>query len=144
MTTNRILQYICPCAAIARRLDALRDECQRIEAITENAVEFCIPSLARYLDGDRDVHLLLLAEPSEAVISDDLDRFALHLRELLDQRGLSAVNFVERLNEAGLKISQQTALKWISGYHVPHAKDMETIGRVLSLADYRFLLPPPM
>lgn len=69
-------------------------------------------------------------------------RFGIHLRGLLDKRKLGAVEFRERLNEAGVGVSGSTVKTWLTGTHFPRHRDMEAIGGVLALKDYRHLLPP--
>lgn len=77
--------------------------------------------------------------------SDDFGvRFGLHFRDLLDKRGLGPSEFLEMLRKAGLDISASTFKSWTTGTHFPRHRDMETIGAVLGLRDYRKLLPRPL
>lgn len=76
--------------------------------------------------------------------SDDYGtRWAIHLRRLVDQRRLSPAEFRERLKVEGLEISHQTIEAWLRGRRLPRVGDLEMIARVLKVADYRKILPPP-
>lgn len=68
-------------------------------------------------------------------------RFAIHLRELLDKRKLTPVDFIDRLQAAGVNVSAIAVRKWIAGAHLPRPQDAPAIGRVLGLKDYRHLWP---
>jgi hypothetical protein len=67
------------------------------------------------------------------------------LRALLDEGGMDASEFVERVQAAGVDVTSEAVKKWISGDSVPRAQDLERIGHALGLKDYRRqLLPPPV
>jgi hypothetical protein len=70
-------------------------------------------------------------------------RFAIQLRELLAKRKMTATDFIQRVQAAGVDVSAIAIRKWLSASHVPRPQDMPAIGRVLGLKDYRHLLPPP-
>jgi hypothetical protein len=70
-------------------------------------------------------------------------RFAIHLRELLDERGIGPSEFLDRLRGAGADVTGEAVKKWLSGDALPRPPDMERIGKLLCLEDYRFVLPPP-
>lgn len=69
-------------------------------------------------------------------------RFALHMRTLVDERGLSTVEFLSAVQREGLDVSPSTVKKWIAGERLPRIEDLRIIGRVLKLKDYRHALPP--
>src|SRR5262245_542679 len=71
------------------------------------------------------------------------DRFALQLRDLVDKRGWGPSELRQRLDQAGLDVSLPAVKKWLNGSHLPRPQDMEIIGGLLGLRDYRHLLPPP-
>lgn len=76
--------------------------------------------------------------------SDDYGtRWAIHLRKLVDQRRLTAAEFREQLEAVGLEVSHQTVEAWLRGRRLPRVGDLEMIARVLKVADYRKILPPP-
>jgi hypothetical protein len=60
----------------------------------------------------------------------------------VDEHGWGPSEFVERLNAAGVDVSLSAVKKWLNGSHFPRPQDMEIIGSVLGLKDYRHLLPP--
>ena len=70
-------------------------------------------------------------------------RWAIHLRKLVDQRRLSPAECWERLKVEGLEVSHQTVEAWLRGRRLPRVGDLEMIARVLKVADYRKILPPP-
>jgi len=75
---NRILEHLSPAAVF----DALRLDCERIEAAADHAIEFVVPSMDAYHMGDRAVRVFLTSDAPEAAIGDDLTAFAIeHLRE---------------------------------------------------------------
>lgn len=71
-------------------------------------------------------------------------RFALRLRELLKKKNLGPSEFTSRLQAAGVEVSAEAVKKWISGDRMPRPQDLEAIADVLSVKDYRHLLPPPI
>lgn len=71
-------------------------------------------------------------------------RFALHLRALLEAKKLSSAEAAARITAAGLPTEVPAVNHWLRGDNMPKAKDLETIGRALGLADYRKLLPEPL
>lgn len=70
-------------------------------------------------------------------------RFALHLRNRLERRGLTTADFLQQLQAAGLQVSGEAIRKWLSGAHLPRPQDAETIGTVLRMRDYRHVWPAP-
>lgn len=72
------------------------------------------------------------------------ERFALHLRDLMERRGWSSKQVAELVTEAGLPLGDRAVDSWLRGESMPKAKDLETIGVALGLADYRDLLPKPL
>ena len=69
-------------------------------------------------------------------------RFAIHLRKLLGESKLTAAEFLERIQAAGVDVSAMAVRKWIAGEHIPRPQEAPAIGRVLGLKDYRDLWPP--
>jgi len=69
-------------------------------------------------------------------------RFGLHLRSLLDKRNLGPSEFLSGLKREGVDVSSEAVRKWLAGDRLPRPQDMEQIGRVLRLKDYRHVLPP--
>lgn len=70
-------------------------------------------------------------------------RFGIHLRELLDKRKLGAADLLELVQDEGLDVSPSTIKKWVAGERLPRVEDLQIIGLVLNLRDYRHSLPPP-
>src|SRR5262245_8261529 len=70
-------------------------------------------------------------------------RFAIRLRWLVDKRGWGPSDFHEQLSIAGLVVSLPAVKKWLNGSDVPRPHEMELIGELLGLRDYRYVLPPP-
>jgi len=84
---NRVLQYLsrpCPCSAASDVLAAVKIECSRIEAATEQAVEFCVPGVMQYLDGERTIQVFIVAAPDDCEIGEDLAAFV-----VVQLRGIS-------------------------------------------------------
>lgn len=71
-------------------------------------------------------------------------RFALHLRGLLERKHWTASDLTERLKAAGLAIEIFGVNTWLRGEGMPKAKDLEIVGRVCGLSDYRKILPEPL
>lgn len=69
-------------------------------------------------------------------------RFGLHLRALLKNKKLGSTEFLQKLKADGLDVSLATVGKWLSGDRLPRCYDLESIGRVLGIRDYRQVLPP--
>lgn len=69
-------------------------------------------------------------------------RFAIHLRDLLEKRGLTPIEFIQKVQDAGIDVSTIAIRKWIAGDHIPRPQDTPAIARVLGLDDYRHLWPP--
>lgn len=72
------------------------------------------------------------------------DRFALHLRSVMDRKKWSVKELAERLQHAGMSIDTRAIDTWLRGEAMPKAKDLETVGTVCGFKDYRYLLPPPL
>ncbi|MGQ0633096.1 MAG: hypothetical protein ACT4QC_00655 [Planctomycetaceae bacterium] len=71
------------------------------------------------------------------------DRFAVHLRALLERRGWSSQHFAAMLAEAGVNVAYRAVDVWLRG-GLPRARDLERIADVLGLDDYRQVLPDPL
>lgn len=71
------------------------------------------------------------------------DRFGIHLRELLAAKGWRIGEFHAALKSAGFKGDKPAVAKWLRGDAHPHVTDLEVLGKVLGLTDYRDVLPPP-
>src|SRR5262245_51148958 len=56
------------------------------------------------------------------------ERFALHLREIMERRGLSSKGVAELLAKAGLDVGHRGVDVWLRGEGLPKAKDLERIG----------------
>lgn len=69
-------------------------------------------------------------------------RFALHLRGLLEERGLSSTDFLSRLEEAGLEVELAAVQHWLRGTSTPRPADMWAVGAALRMKDYRKAYPP--
>lgn len=70
-------------------------------------------------------------------------RFAIGLRELLEKRELTTAEFWERVQAAGVDVSQETVKCWLNGTRLPLSQDLPGIGVALRMKDYRDLLPRP-
>lgn len=70
-------------------------------------------------------------------------RFAEHLRALMDKRDWAVGDLQDRLKHAGLECTKATIHMWLRAETMPKAADLETLGNVLGLRDYRDVLPPP-
>jgi hypothetical protein len=55
---------------------------------------------------------------------------------------MTPADFLDRIQAAGLDVSEMAVRKWIAGEHLPRPQDAPMIGRVLGLKDYRQLWPP--
>lgn len=71
-------------------------------------------------------------------------RFAIQFREMIDARGIRAVELPAKLRREGVDVTLEAVKKWLRGERLPHPADAEALGRVLGLKDYRKLWPPPM
>ena len=71
-------------------------------------------------------------------------RFALRLRHLLDEHEMGPSEFVERLRGVGVEVTVEAVKKWLSGDRLPYPGDVEKIGKVLGLKDYREVWPLPI
>lgn len=76
--------------------------------------------------------------------TDFATRFAIHLRGLFDKRKFSTATFLDELRAGGLDVSDVTVNAWLSGTRLPRVGDLEHIGRVLRIPDYRNVLPKPL
>lgn len=72
------------------------------------------------------------------------DRFALHLRAVMERKKWSSSDLVARLQAAGMSIDTRAVDTWLRGDAMPKAKDLETVGQICGFRDYRFVLPPPI
>ena len=71
-------------------------------------------------------------------------RFAIQLRGLLDRAELGPTEFVAKIKNAGVDYSVEAVKKWLSGQRIPRPQDVEKLGRILGLDDYRKIWPPPI
>jgi hypothetical protein len=71
------------------------------------------------------------------------DRFAIHLRELMDAKGWQIGDLHEALSQAGVKFDKPAIAKWLRGDSHPHFLQLEALGKAFGLTDYRDVLPPP-
>lgn len=70
-------------------------------------------------------------------------RFAIHLRDMLDKRGMTAAEFLARMQAAGVDVTIEAVKKWLRAERLPRPQDAETIGRILGIKDYRHVWPDP-
>lgn len=70
-------------------------------------------------------------------------RWGAHLRELMDAKGLGAQELRILLVDEGHDVGVSAVRHWLRGETYPTHTLMESLGRILGLADYRHLLPPP-
>ena len=71
-------------------------------------------------------------------------RFAIHLRKLLDERGLKPLDFIRKMQDARADVTPGGIRKWLAGDRLPRPQDAEGIARILGLNDYRDIWPPPI
>lgn len=71
------------------------------------------------------------------------ERFALHLRKLLDAREWGLSEFHRNLILHGMEVSAPAVQSWLSGRRIPDAPDLEIIAAVvIPDEDWRHILPP--
>ena len=70
-------------------------------------------------------------------------RFALHLRQIMADRGWTSKNVSDLLRRKGVDVGPRGVDVWLRGEGSPKFRDLEQIGRALGLDDYRMVLPPP-
>ncbi len=71
-------------------------------------------------------------------------RFAIHLRKLIDARGMTPADLHAKLVEGGTEVSMELVKKWLRGDGFPRPNDLESLGNALDMRDYRFVLPAPV
>lgn len=71
-------------------------------------------------------------------------RFGLHLRELMDKKGLSAGDLHRFLEAEEIEISVSAVTKWMRGEGFPNVLTLAVIAQALGVSDYRKVLPPPL
>ncbi len=70
-------------------------------------------------------------------------RFAKHFRSLIDASGLKVGEIVDKMSMNGHKISKQGLRNYLRGDRYPSPEIMEALAEVLSIDDYRTILPEP-
>ena len=78
----------------------------------------------------------------DPLTTDLRERFALHLRTLLDKKGMGPKAFCDGMKEAGDEVSLAAVKKWMAGNGFPNVANLVSIAKVLGVADYRKILPP--
>lgn len=99
---NRIIAFLpsqCRCHEVRERLDELLVECHAIEAATDGAIEFIIPSPGAYRDGKRDVQLMVTAEADDSPIDADLRTYAIQQMRAIARELLAGAERLERGGE---------------------------------------------
>ncbi len=81
-------------------------------------------------------------KPADAV--EFPQRFALHLRKLMERRGLNSKDVADLLAKAGVDIGPRGIDVWLRADGGPKFRDLERIGLALGFKDYRDVLPPPV
>lgn len=64
-------------------------------------------------------------------------KFATHLRELLEARGITSAELAKKLD-----IKEPTVRYWLRGETFPDIETLAALGKILGLEDYRQVLPP--
>lgn len=73
------------------------------------------------------------------------ERFALRLRELLEERNWQNKDLADRLQASGLEVSDSLVDKWLRAERVPQIDEYEQLAEILiGTTDYRMLLPSPV
>ena len=85
----------CPCCRARARLARLTETCERIEDLADGAIEFCVPSADRLVDGEREVKLFLCADLDPATVDDDLAGHTVTQLRALSRELAAAADAVE-------------------------------------------------
>jgi ribosome-binding protein aMBF1 (putative translation factor) len=77
----------------------------------------------------------------EAKALGEFGAFALHLAELLQERGWDHRDLAAKCQAAGIDIEEHSVRAWLRGDNMPRSHHLRPIAKVLGLEDHRHILP---